>query len=98
MEVVFANWQFISDCMECAVIGSIERLTEMQNAYIEKFLLTRALEIIEIAEKQYNGIVMCKKPDELINNKNEIKVGFCIIFESTQVMEEFISSFKNQMQ
>lgn len=94
MEAIITSWQFIEKCMECTVIGSAKKQTALQNSYITKAMLTRALEMIEIAEKKYDGIIMCKKPTELVNNKENIIIGFCIMFESMEVNRKFITRFK----
>lgn len=94
MEAIITSWQFIEKGMECNVIGSAKKQTALQNSYITKAMLTTALEMIEIAEKKYDGIIMCKKPEELVNSKESITVGFCIMFESMEVNRKFITNFK----
>lgn len=85
-------WQFIPMCMECTVIGSIEKVNMLPVSTLQQILLSKAIEIIDIAEKDFKAIIISKTP-EYVSFKDNIQVGFTLIFESMNMTNKFISHF-----
>lgn len=87
-------WRFIPQCMECTVIGSIEKANILPVHILEQILISKAVDIIDVAEKNFKAIVISKTP-EFVSFKDNIEVGFTLIFESMDMTNKFISHFNN---
>lgn len=95
MEKIESLWKVGIRFNEVQFIGIAPRLGGIFGNATEQALLTKAVDYIEQAQKFAECIPLSKVPEGMeITNKNDVMVGFTLMFKEAEKAKLFLESIK----
>ncbi len=95
MEKIESLWKVGIRFNEIQFIGIAPRLGGIFGNATEQALLTKAVDYIEQAQKFAECIPLSKFPEGMeITNKNDVMVGFTLMFKDAEKAKLFLESIK----
>ena len=91
MEFIQTEWQVKVEFNKVYVVGTAPNKNNFISQYIERAMITKAIEYIDKAKKVGECIILSEEPKGLIHstNNNTISVYFSVMFKSQIKADEY---------